>query len=441
MQAIELEETMKDVNARPEPRDSGVAADGIVRIEDALVRRDLRERMFGLDADPVSVGRYQVQRRLGAGGMGVVYAATDPDLGRDVALKLMATCSPAHADRLVREAKALASLDHPNVVTVHEIGSLDHDRYIAMELVQGSTLREWLDDDHDPHDALYVVWQAAKGLLAAHEAGIVHRDFKPDNVMVDGRLRARVLDFGIAKGQVPVGTTIDTKALGESSLTIDGQVMGTPRYMSPEQLRGEQAGPASDVFALSVTICEAVGGEHPFAGAELAALSEPPTIPALVRPLRKLVERGLSLTPAERPSMKEMVDGLRDAVIPPKKHAIVAGVLGMSLAGLGSLYAGRARVGFTIFGINAALYGTRKVLSNVAGVEVPPPLLVVALVLCVVDVFFALREVRRYDRAANRILAREGMPLRRFPIVWALALLIPFIMFLGGFVAYFLLLK
>ena len=113
----------------------------------------------------------------------------------------------------------------------------------------------------------------------------------------------------------------------------------------------------------------------------------------------------------------------------------------MSLAGLGSLYAGRARVGFTIFGINAALYGTRKVLSNVAGVEVPPPLLVVALVLCVVDVFFALREVRRYDRAANRILAREGMPLRRFPIVWALALLIPFIMFLGGFVAYFLLLK
>ena len=123
MQVIELEDTMKDVNARPGPRDPGVAADGIVRIEDALVRRELRERMFGLDAEPVSVGRYEVRGRLGAGGMGVVYAATDPDLGREVAIKLMATCSPAHADRLVREAKALASLDHPNVVTVHEIAA------------------------------------------------------------------------------------------------------------------------------------------------------------------------------------------------------------------------------------------------------------------------------------------------------------------------------
>ena len=439
MQAIELEETMKDVDARPEPRDPGVAADGIVRIEDALVRRDLRERMFGLDADPVSVGRYEVQRRLGAGGMGVVYAATDPDLGRDVALKLMATCSPAHADRLVREAKALASLDHPNVVTVHEIGSLDQDRYIAMELVQGSTLRQWLDEEHDTQDALYVVWQAAKGLLAAHEAGIVHRDFKPDNVMVDGRLRARVLDFGIAKGQVPTGTTIDTKALGESSLTVDGQVMGTPRYMSPEQLRGEQAGPASDVFALSVTICEAVGGAHPFERVDLATLTEPPTIPALPRPLKALVKRGLSFAPAERPSMKEMVSGLRDAVIPPRKNLLVVGILGFTCAGLGSLYAGRMGRGITLLTINAGLFTTGKVLKSMVGVMMPASSLLLSLSLCLIDVALSLRELRRQDRAANRILTREGMPLRRFPIAWALALLLPLIMFLGGLTAYFVL--
>lgn len=439
MQAIELEETMKDVDARPEPRDSGVAADGIVRIEDALVRRDLRERMFGLDADPVSVGRYEVQRRLGAGGMGVVYAATDPDLGRDVALKLMATCSPAHADRLVREAKALASLDHPNVVTVHEIGSLDRDRYIAMELVQGSTLREWLDGDHDPHDALYVVWQAAKGLLAAHEAGIVHRDFKPDNVMVDSRLRARVLDFGIAKGQVPQGTTVDTKALGEGSLTIDGQVMGTPRYMSPEQLRGEQAGPASDVFALSITICEAVGGKHPFEGMELATLTEPPTIPDLVRPLRKLVKRGLSFAPEERPSMKEMVDGLRDAVMPPRKNLLVVGILGFTCAGLGSLYAGRLGRGLAFLAVNLGLFTTNKVVQSMTAVQLPASAVLLGISLSLVDVSLSLWGIRRQDRAANRILGREGMPLRRFPLVWALALLIPLIMFLGGMAAFFIL--
>ncbi|MCA9690024.1 MAG: serine/threonine protein kinase, partial [Myxococcales bacterium] len=212
------------------------------------------------------IGRYTLLRKLGEGGMGVVFTAHDHELDRRVALKLVpgAAASGPWSGRVQREAQALARLSHPNVVQIHDVGVIDGQLFLAMEYVQGETLASW-QAGRDPSAALgrrqiidmYI--QAGRGLRAAHEKGLVHRDFKPQNVIVGGDGRARVLDFGLAAARAGPGPGSSDAALRlpgvlEMTLTLPGTVMGTPRYMAPEQHRAEASDARTDQFSFCVAL-------------------------------------------------------------------------------------------------------------------------------------------------------------------------------------------
>ncbi|WP_096328062.1 serine/threonine-protein kinase [Nannocystis exedens] len=285
------------------------------------------------------IGRYMVLSPLGSGGMGVVYAAYDPQLDRKVALKLLhpeavsasgATQSKLDGqERLLREAQAMARLHHPNVVAVHDVGKYDERIFIAMEFVEGGTLKQWLRArPRTRQEVLAVFTQAGRGLQAAHEAGLVHRDFKPDNVLVSDKGRAQVLDFGLAKqtedGERPIPerpTTGGTVSLN-TALTQVGAILGTPAYMSPEQHLGEATDARTDQFSFCVALYEALYGTPPFQGDSLVALANavlsgevaeaPRESYARVPPwLRKILLRGLAVDPADRyPSIAALLDDL-----------------------------------------------------------------------------------------------------------------------------------
>jgi eukaryotic-like serine/threonine-protein kinase len=230
------------------------------------------------------LGRFVIGSVLGAGGMGVVYAARDPALERKVAVKVLRDA--AAGARLVREGQALAQLAHPNVVAVHDIGEDAGRPYIAMELVDGATLGAWLRAaERSRGEVLEVLVQVARGLAAAHAAGIVHRDVKPDNVLVDRAGRARVTDFGL----------VDVAA---------SALAGTPAYMAPEQIDGAGVDARADQFAFCVLAVEALRGKRPFAGdtlAELrAAIARGPELGDVPRRLRRPLARGLAEAPADR---------------------------------------------------------------------------------------------------------------------------------------------
>ncbi|MGH1341781.1 MAG: protein kinase domain-containing protein [Nannocystales bacterium] len=228
-------------------------------LEQRQLEASVRGKLFGSESTaPVQIGRYRLGERLGAGGMGIVFAAQDTSLDRPVALKLLRPGyeMDAAAERLQREARAMARLSHPNVVTVFDVGTHEGAVFVAMEKVEGGTLRDWLREPRPTADIIDVLDQAAGGLGAAHGAGLVHRDFKPENVMVGNDGRVRVLDFGLAKPSDP-GNTADL-------LTQTGTMLGTPRYMAPEQFRGEDADARSDQFALGVVFYEALYGVHPY---------------------------------------------------------------------------------------------------------------------------------------------------------------------------------
>ena len=222
-----------------------------------------------LDQSPSLVGRtiacYRVLEPIGAGGMGVVYLAQDTRLGRNVALKLLAKnlgSDPEHVLRFGREAQAASALNHPNIVTVYDIGVAEEGRFIVMEFVAGNTLRQMLAQGPLHDSVRRLGGQLAKALSVAHAAGITHRDIKPENVMVREDGYVKVVDFGLARlTHDGVG---DGVALAES-VAIPGRLVGTVRYMSPEQARGEQPGAASDVFSLGLILYEMATGQHPFA--------------------------------------------------------------------------------------------------------------------------------------------------------------------------------
>jgi len=253
------------------------------------------------------VGRYRLLNLVGRGGMGEVYAAHDPELDRNIAIKIMrADTYPDEIEsaRMMREARSIAKLSHPNLVTVYDVGTSAGRVFVAMELVEGDTIAAWLDRERRSREEILRVFIAAgRGLAAAHRAGIIHRDFKPQNVMVAADGAVRVMDFGLAALRQ---TLHGPKA---PRLTRIGSILGTPLYMSPEQLCGQTVDPRADQFSFCVALYEALYGERPFAGdnfAELraAVLSGKPRpaglgsrVPAR---LRAILLRGLSVVPGKR---------------------------------------------------------------------------------------------------------------------------------------------
>ncbi|MBX7081699.1 MAG: protein kinase [Nannocystaceae bacterium] len=319
---------------------------------------------------PITVGRYRVTRRLGAGAMGLVYAARDDALDREVAIKLLQSQlagSEASRQRLVREAQAMARLNHPNVAHVYEVGEHQQQLFIAMELVRGQTLRQWHREGvRDIGEVLAMHLQAARGLAAAHDVGLVHRDYKPDNVMVDEAGRARVMDFGLARASGESLASGEQPALGspadslpglshESPLvhdaTLTGTVMGTPAYMAPEQLAGHRVDPRADQFAFCVALHEALHGHRPFSGTTSSALlrailrrerrRDDRKVRGIPRAVQAMIDRGLAFAPEDRlPSMHAIAEVLQDALARARagsrwlRAAIGTAVLGGGAAAL-----------------------------------------------------------------------------------------------------------
>ena len=281
-------------------------------------------------------GRYLVERMLGSGGMGVVFAAHDQLLHRAVALKVIHRDDKLADARLVREARAMARLSHPNVVQVFDVGVADNGPvYIATELVDGVTLAEWLRASApDAAGILEVFCAAGRGLAAAHAAGIVHRDFKPENVMVGRDGRVRVLDFGLARTDAAESEPTEGDAPTSLAMTVTGAIAGTPRYMSAEQWRGEAVDARTDQFSFCVALAIALGGLHPFDDPSPAALRDaliagtPALLPATLPPrIASVLRRGLEHRRADRfATMDALVRALEPRPASRRRWWIAAGL-------------------------------------------------------------------------------------------------------------------
>ena len=266
---------------------------------------------------PQRLGRYMVIKQLGAGGMGVVYKAYDPDLDRKVALKLLLGQATSQARaRLLREAQAMAKLSHPNVVPVFDVGVVDEQVFVAMDFVDGQTLNAWMEQRRPWQEVVDLFVQAGRGLAAAHTVGLIHRDFKPDNVLLSrdpstGELRAQVADFGLARRDDEAADApreesdlvlASRRSLLDAGLTRVGAVIGTPAYMSPEQHVGATVDARTDQFSFCIALFEALYGERPFTGDTLEALAiaagaprrrPPPPGSAVPKWLHRICLRGL----------------------------------------------------------------------------------------------------------------------------------------------------
>jgi eukaryotic-like serine/threonine-protein kinase len=333
-----------------------------------------------------SIGRYVVLETLGSGGMGIVYAAFDPELDRKVALKLLrpgARRDPETARaRLMREAQALAKVSHPSVIAVHDVGTYGDQVFVAMEFVDGSDMAQWLAERPRHHvEILPLMRMAGEGLAAAHAAGLVHRDFKPENVLVGHDGRVRVVDFGLARPTDDDDDVRDRHALPSAAepaepnepyesydgadtadigatlrpqhrLTQAGAVMGTPRYMAAEQHRGDAVDARTDQFSFCVALHEALYREHPFAGNTVPQIAfnvlqghvrEPsrdaPAVPAWIR---RVVLRGLSVDPADRwPDMPTLLAALgRDPTVRRWRLATAVALVAIILTAGALLLAG-----------------------------------------------------------------------------------------------------
>ncbi|MEW5740438.1 MAG: protein kinase, partial [Myxococcota bacterium] len=273
-----------------------------------------------------SLERYVILERLGSGGMGEVYTAWDPALDRKVAVKILRPeflqqdpeLTEQLKTRMIREAQALARLSHPNVVTIHDVGVSGQHIFLAMEFAEGKTLNAWLTaKPRSWRQILEIFLAAGEGLVAAHEEGITHRDFKPDNVIVGADGRVRVMDFGLAhahqepkeKTPPPLGEGPTPTTAIKRAITQPGMMLGTPAYMSPEALHGKPTDPRSDQFSFCVALFEALYGLRPYVGTSPAAIAAeieagriqaPPRDTPVPRRLYQLLTRGLSRRPEDR---------------------------------------------------------------------------------------------------------------------------------------------
>jgi tetratricopeptide (TPR) repeat protein len=327
---------------------------------DELLKRRL------LSGTGARVGRFVVQRHLDEGGMGLIFSAHDEELDRPVALKILRAQQSEGSigrARLLREAQALAKLSHPNVVTVYEVGEWSGHVYVAMELIEGRTLRGWLKLKRwGWREVVDKLIQAGRGLAAAHKVGIIHRDFKPSNVLVGKDGRVRVLDFGLALApgaslpDAPMASTGVTGAssivtgatssnlLGEA-LTVAGSIAGTPAYMAPEQLAGRDVDARADQYAFCLTLFEGLYRERPWRSKtlkerrqELAAKPEPdfPKSPRIPAHVRKVLRRGLDIRADRRyPSMAALLTDLGNDPTRRRKWVIGGAIAGVLLVGGG----------------------------------------------------------------------------------------------------------
>jgi tetratricopeptide (TPR) repeat protein len=331
---------------------------------------EVERRLFGRHAPPPKVGRYDLSHRVGSGGQGVVYVAHDPELDRHVAVKLLLPVRAADEDRqrlllrtaltvtkdcadaspvpprLWREAQAMARLSHPNVATVYEVGWHDETAYVAMELIEGVTLRDWLNERRrSVSEILDILIQAGRGLAAAHARDLVHRDFKPHNVMVTREGVAKVLDFGLATQRVRSDgddTTdgISSPSFQASPLTRTGAIMGTPAYMAPEQRTGGTVDAKSDQFAFCVTAYEALWGHRPFsadapetAQRALARAPRPRGVPGW---LARALHRGLAADPAQRfTTMDELLVALATGATRRRVRIVWTSAAAITVAAVG----------------------------------------------------------------------------------------------------------
>lgn len=307
------------------------------------------------------VSRYVLRGVVGAGSMGRVYLAYDPVLERRVALKLL------HADdadsmleaRLLREAKVMARLPHhPDVLTVYDAGTCDKRVFIAMELVDGGTARAWLRDRHSWQETVSLFLRAGRGLAHAHACGLIHRDFKPDNVLVGRDGRVHVSDFGLASSTQDDEDEAARSDVEASSLawTQSGMLIGTPAYMAPEQLNGGHADVRSDIFSFCVAFYEALYGERPFAGRTVAELRvatcaerrrPAPAREIVPRGITKVLIEGLRAEPKDRPAtMNELLEAIareaRRAERRPRKAALMSTAIVLLAVASVALPRGRA---------------------------------------------------------------------------------------------------
>jgi len=306
----------------------------------------------------MALGRYILIDVLGEGGMGVVYSAYDPELDRKVAIKLLqarpdgsqaSTASGTGQEWLLREAQAMARLSHPNVIAVHDVGTLSGNRvFVAMEQVDGVTLRAWLRDQVRPwRDVIPVMLAAGRGLAAAHAGGLVHRDFKPDNVLVGNDGRVRVMDFGLARlrpddhaSRLPdrgSDVSIEVHSPLSAPLTVAGTVIGTPAYMAPEIGDGVTADARSDQFAFGVALYEALYRIRPFSKNTPRTKPKTPPVSKVPERVQRIVLRAIAADPTARyRSMDELLDELLRASAPRRRPLIAAGlVLGLGAAAVG----------------------------------------------------------------------------------------------------------
>jgi predicted Ser/Thr protein kinase/uncharacterized membrane protein (DUF485 family) len=350
---------------------------------------------------PSRLGRFTIDRRLGSGGMGVVYEGHDPNLDRKVAIKVLH--DPAGTgSRLLREAQALAQLTHKNIVQVFEIDTSDNQVFVVMQFIEGRTLQAWVHERQRGWlEIVDMFGGAGEGLAAAHVEGIVHRDFKPDNVLVGRDEIPRVLDFGLARASAETDsdgsgpsperslTTPSSNPLLAADLTRTGSIMGTPTYMSPEQAAGDPVGPASDQFSFCVALYEALYGYRPFEGRNLPALISNlqagrvrPRPPESDVPewLHTTLLRGLSLDPRRR---FESLGALLAELASYRTHSLRVGS------------ATRATFMLVTFLVVLAAFGGNVLAVRIFGATVTPGSMLPASAVAIVVLLGALFALRK----------------------------------------------
>jgi predicted Ser/Thr protein kinase len=312
-----------------------------------LRTRDGRDLMSAVLADALELtpgaklGRYEVVAKLGRGAMGVVYRARDPELGRELALKVMRASGDA-GERLLGEAQALAQVNHPNVVTVHDVGRVGDDVFVAMELLEGVTLSTWCQLAPRTRDELLAVFIAAgRGLAATHDKKLVQRDFKPDNVLVGHDGRVCLVDFGLARFDDDEGVLATGMAHASTESGVGTGLAGTPAYMAPEQFAHAAVDARTDQFSFCVALWEALYGQPPFAGSSLGqlaaavmsgAITAPPARVLLPPRRHGALLRGLATDPGDRfASMAELLAALAPAPAKPRR-LVAPAVIAVSLA-------------------------------------------------------------------------------------------------------------